>query len=197
MSEQSQERREAGAAPRRTLLALVPFVLAVIVGGFLLIGLELNPREIPSVLIGKPVPEFDLPPIDGRPPGLSKADLKGEVSLVNVFASWCVACRAEHPLLMDLKAQQIVPVHGLDYKDTPADARAWLARHGDPYERVGSDQSGRVGIEWGVYGVPETFLIDASGAIVCKHIGPITPSDWKDKLLPAVQALRAGQPARC
>lgn len=190
-------REGAGQPPRRLLLALIPFILAVVVGGFLLIGLDLRPREIPSVLIGKPVPEFDLPPIESRPPGLSKADLKGEVSLVNVFASWCVACQAEHPLLMELQRQQAVPVHGLNYKDQPGDALTWLNRHGDPYERVGSDLSGRVGIEWGVYGVPETFLVDASGAIVCKHIGPIMPRDWEDKLLPAVQALRSGQPARC
>lgn len=185
------------APPRRWSLALVPFVLALAVGGFLFVGLSLRPREIPSVLIGKPVPEFDLPAIPGRPPGLKTTDLAGEVSLVNVFASWCVACRVEHPLLMALSQQDAVPIHGLNYKDRPQDALTWLQRHGDPYARVGADGDGRAGIEFGVYGVPESFLIDTSGRIVCKHIGPITERDWNNTLKPAIAALRAGQAPSC
>ena len=197
MSEQSQTTSAPSAPPRRLLLALVPFLLAIVVGVFLFVGLNLRPREIPSVLIGKPVPAFDLPALAGRPPGLRTADLFGEVSLVNVFASWCVACRVEHPLLMALSAQNAVPIHGLDYKDKPADALAWLQRHGDPYTRVGVDLDGRTGIEFGVYGVPESFLIDASGQIVCKHIGPITERDWNSKLKPAIAALRSGGQPQC
>ena len=143
--------------PPRTgsrLAALAPLAAFLGLGGFLAVGLTLNPREIPSPLIGKPVPEFSLPPVQGRTLGLSSADLKGEVSLVNVFASWCVACRAEHPLFMELKAKGIVPIHGLNYKDRPQDAEGWLNELGDPYTRTGADLDGRVAIDWGVYGVP-------------------------------------------
>lgn len=187
----------SGAKPRRMLLALIPLAIAVVIGVFLFVGLGLNPREIPSALIGKPVPDFELPALAGRPPGLSSEDLKGEISLLNVFASWCVACRVEHPLLMALSRQDDIPIHGLDYKDKPSDALAWLQRHGDPYTRVGADQDGRVGIDFGVYGVPESFLIDASGQIACKHIGPITERDWNDKLKPAIAALREGRKPTC
>src|SRR5690606_16548335 len=117
------------------------------------------PSNLPSTLISKPVPDFALPPVKGRTLGLSSTDLKGEVSLVNVFASWCVACRAEHPLFMKLAAQGTVPLHGLNYKDQPDDAAKWLDSLGDPYTRTGADISGRVAIDWGVYGVPETFVI--------------------------------------
>lgn len=160
--------------------------LAVLFG----IGLTLNPREIPSPLIGKPVPEFNLPPVKGRTLGLSSADLKGEVSLVNVFASWCTACRAEHPLLMELKAKGIVPIHGLNYKDKPDDAEKWLAELGDSYTRTGADINGRVGIDWGVYGVPETFVIDRDGRIAYKQIGQLTPQILRDKIVPMINKLR-------
>jgi cytochrome c biogenesis protein CcmG/thiol:disulfide interchange protein DsbE len=128
---------------------------------------------------------------------LKSADLVGEVSLVNVFASWCVACRAEHPLLMRLQEEGVVPVHGLNYKDKPQSALDWLARFGDPYSHVGADRSGRVGIDWGVYGVPESFVVDARGRIVCKHIGAIREADLESKILPAIRAARAGEPTPC
>ncbi len=160
------------------------------IGLLLAYGLRLDPRRIPSPLIGKPVPEFSLPPVKGRALGLSSADLVGEVSLVNVFASWCVACREEHPILMQLKEQGVVPVHGLNYKDKPDDAAAWLDRHGDPYTRTGADLDGRVAIDWGVYGVPETFVIDRAGRIAYKHIGPITPEALQGKILPLIEELR-------
>ena len=184
---------------RRGLWAAVPLLLVLVIGGFLYRGLYLEPRIIPSALIDKPVPEFDLPPIEGRAqPGLASADLKaGEVTLVNVFASWCVACRVEHPLLMELAQSGAVPIHGLDYKDEPAAALRWLQRHGDPYTRVGADINGRVGIDFGVYGVPETFVVNGEGRIVCKQIGPITPDDLNEKIMPAIQAARAGKPVRC
>jgi cytochrome c biogenesis protein CcmG/thiol:disulfide interchange protein DsbE len=122
--------------------------------------------------------------------GLASRDLNGEVSLVNVFASWCVACQAEHPILIDLARQKIVPIHGLNYKDKPDDAARWLDKWGDPYTRTGADLDGRVGIDWGVYGVPETFVIDPSGRIAYKHIGPMTTEFVQDKLLPMIERLR-------
>ncbi len=182
---------------RSTWLRLLPLAVALIIGGFLFVGLGLRPKEIPSAMLGKAVPVFDLPALPGRPKGLKTADLKGEISLVNVFASWCVSCRAEHPLFMKLKGQGIVPVHGLNYKDEGPAAMDWLRRYGDPYDRVGADLKGRVGIDWGVYGVPETFLINAEGRIVCKHIGPVMETDLKEKLLPAIAALRKGGAAQC
>jgi len=175
---------------RRSLLYVVPaasFVgLAVVLGW----GLGRNPQEIPSVLIGKPVPAFSLPPVQGRTLGLASTDLKGDVSLVNVFASWCVACLAEHPLFMRLKASGGVPIHGLNYKDRPEDAARWLDTNGDPYARTGADLDGRVAIDWGVYGVPETFVVDVDGRIVHKHIGPLTQKDFDENILPLIERLR-------
>jgi cytochrome c biogenesis protein CcmG/thiol:disulfide interchange protein DsbE len=136
------------------------------------------------------VPQFSLPPVKGRTLGLSSADLVGEVSLVNVFASWCVACREEHPLFMQLKAGGDVPIHGLNYKDQPDNAARWLNVLGDPYTRTGADRDGRVAIDWGVYGVPETFVITKDGRIAHKHIGPITPKDIEQTILPLVRRLQ-------
>ena len=176
--------------PGSRLAALVPLAVFLVVGVFLAVGLTLNPREIPSPLIGKAVPEFSLPPVQGRTLGLSSADLKGEVSLVNVFASWCVACRAEHPLLMELRDKGVVAVHGLNYKDRPADAEKWLNELGDPYTRTGADINGRVAIDWCVYGVPETFLIDRQGRIAYKQIGPLNPEVLEKTILPLIGKLR-------
>jgi len=173
----------------RTLL-LLPVLLFLGLALVLGVGLFLDPRKVPSPLIGKPVPEFRLTPVHGRTLGLSSADLKGEVSLVNVFASWCVACRKEHLLLMQLKQQMLVPIHGLNYKDAPKDAAEWLDTLGDPYTRTGADINGGVGIDWGVYGVPETFVIDRNGHIAHKHIGPMARRDWEDTIMPLVERLR-------
>jgi cytochrome c biogenesis protein CcmG/thiol:disulfide interchange protein DsbE len=153
-------------------------------------GLTRNPRDLPSTLIGKPVPRFALPPVKGRTLGLSSADLVGEVSLVNVFASWCTACRYEHPLFMKLKAQGVVPIHGLNYKDKPDDAAEWLDTLGDPYTRIGADLDGRVAIDWGVTGVPETFVIDRQGRIADKQIGPIDQTILDKKILPLIEQLQ-------
>lgn len=165
---------------------LVFFVMAVFLG----IGLTMDPREIPSPLIGKPAPDFNLPPVKGRTLGLATADLRGQVSIVNVFASWCVACREEHPIMMELSKAGIVPIHGLNYKDKPEDAQAWLDQLGDPYTRTGADISGRVAIDWGVYGVPETFIVDRDGRIAYKHIGPVTPEALRDKIMPVIARLK-------
>lgn len=194
LSAHTSQAGSATSASRRGALLPIAVFLALVV--LLAIGLTLNPREVPSPLIGQPVPAFDLPPVKGRTLGLSSADLgKGEVSLVNVFASWCVACREEHPVLMDLTARGLVPIHGLNYKDQPDDAARWLAEWGDPYTRTGADVAGRVGIDWGVYGVPETFVIGPDGRIAYKHIGPITPEFVNAELMPMVERLRAtGKP---
>lgn len=172
--------------------SLIPLLLFAGVVVVLAIGLTLNPREVPSPLVGKPVPEFALPPVKGRALGLSSADLKGEVSLVNVFASWCVACREEHPGFLQLQREGFVPIHGLNYKDRPEDAARWLDTLGDPYTRTGADLDGRVAIDWGVYGVPETFVVDRDGRIAHKHIGPITPDVLEKKLRPLIAKLRTG-----
>jgi len=173
------------------MVFLVPLAVFILLGTFLAVGLTMNPREVPSPLIGKPIPEFDLSPVKGRTLGLASADLRGEVSLVNVFASWCTACRDEHPLFMALARERVVPIHGLNYKDRPEDAAAWLAELGDPYTRTGADLDGRVAIDWGVYGVPETFVIDRAGRIAYKQIGPISRERWESVILPLVNKLRS------
>lgn len=177
----------AGRRSRLGYLLLLLAFLALV--AILAIGLTLDPRKVPSPLIGNPVPRFSLPPVKGRLLGLSDKDLKGEVSLVNVFASWCVACREEHPLFMQLKANGTVPIHGINYKDRPEDAARWLDQLGDPYTRTGADLDGRVAIDWGVYGVPETFVIDRDGRIAYKQIGPVTPRVMQDTLLPLIDKL--------
>jgi cytochrome c biogenesis protein CcmG/thiol:disulfide interchange protein DsbE len=184
----------AGPARRIRPLFLVPVV--AFAGLIFVFGISLNrdPSKVPSALIGKPVPEFALPPVKGRSLGLSTADLQGEVSLVNVFASWCVACREEHPVFMRMKEHGLVPIHGLNYKDQPEDAARWLDAMGDPYTRTGADLNGRVAIDWGVYGVPETFLIDRQGRIAFKQIGAVTPEVLEHTILPLVANLRGERP---
>jgi len=190
------ETRDAPAAPpldrrRLRLLFLLP---AIAFAGLLLAfvaSLGRDPSKLPSALLGEPVPEFSLPAVQGRELGLSTADLKGGVSIVNVFASWCVPCREEHPLLMRLSQAGIAPLHGLNYKDKPADAARWLDTMGDPYRRTGADLDGRVAIDWGVYGVPETFIVDTQGRIAWKQIGPIDERVVDEAILPLVARLRA------
>ncbi len=174
----------------RRLAGYVPLIIFGVMAVFLAIGLTMDPREIPSPLIGKPVPQFDLPPVKGRTLGLASADLRGEVSLVNVFASWCVACREEHPVLLEFSKKGLVPIHGLNYKDKPNDAQAWLDQLGDPYTRTGADIEGRVAIDWGVYGVPETFVVDRAGRIAYKHIGAVTPKVLDEVLIPLITKLQ-------
>jgi cytochrome c biogenesis protein CcmG/thiol:disulfide interchange protein DsbE len=176
----------------RRLAVILPvalFVLLVGVMAALLTDSERNndPSRLPSPLVGKPAPAIDLPAVaDGIPGGFSTADLRGTVSLVNVFASWCVPCLAEHPLITRL-AEDGFPVYGINHRDKPADAQTWLARHGNPYKAVGRDADARASLEWGVTGVPETFIIDASGTIIYKHAGPITVDVLNDKILPQLR----------
>lgn len=176
---------------RRLLLALPALGFAGLAGVFA-VGLNRDPSKLPSMLIGQKTPNFNLPPVKGRTFGLASSNLLGEVSLVNVFASWCVACRAEHPIFMRLSRDKTVPIHGINYKDAPDDAAQWLNTMGDPYTRTGADLDGRVAINWGVYGVPETFVVGADGIIAYKHIGAVTPETLSTTILPMVEHLREG-----
>ena len=157
----------------------------------LLIGLGLKPDELPSVLVGKPAPTFALPDLNGSANGLTKQDLIGQVSILNVWASWCVPCRVEHPVLMDLKAATGARIFGLNQKDNPQNAGAFLAELGDPFDKIGADRDRRVSIDFGVYGVPETFIIDTSGHIRHKHIGQLTRKEVRETIIPLIQHLRA------
>lgn len=171
------------APPRRNLLRFLPLAVFIALAALFLSRLGgSDPSRVPPALIGRAVPAFDLPPLDGvmregaSVPGLSTADFgSGKVTIVNVWASWCVPCRQEHPLLMQLAADPRIEVVGINYKDTPENARRFLGALGNPFARIGADEKGRAGIEWGVYGVPETFLVGADGTIRHKHIGPLTP----------------------
>lgn len=173
---------------------LVPALVFAAVAVVFAVGLTLDPRKLPSALIDKPAPEFDLPPIPGRTdnpkPGFKTADLLGQVTLVNVFASWCAACLIEHPIFMRIAEEDLVPLFGLNYKDKPEDVIPWLARLGDPYTRIGADLDGRVGIDWGVYGVPETFVVDREGRIRYKQVGAVTAEVLEDTILPIIEKLR-------
>lgn len=170
---------------------LLPFALFLVVLGFLAIGLNLNPREVPSPLIGKPAPQFSLPVLGKSQAPFSSQDMRGKVWILNVWASWCVACQAEHPLLVEFAKKNSVALLGLNYKDTPQEAAAWLARFGDPYRLSLEDRQGQVGIDFGVYGVPETFVIDKEGVIRFKHIGPLTPEVIEQKIVPLIGQLNA------
>ena len=189
---------------------LVPLLLFFGLAGFLAFGLTLNPREVPSPLIDKPAPNFRLARLDQPEQTFALDEMRGQVWLLNVWASWCVACRQEHPLLVRMAEQKLVPVVGLAYKEVRGDGaistrgmsleaetamavergRRWLADHGNPYVVSVMDIDGRVGIDFGVYGVPETFLIDREGRIRYKHIGPITPESLQTQIMPKVEELR-------
>ncbi len=169
---------------------LIPLAVFLVVAAFLVRGLFLNPREVPSPLIGKPAPAFRLAQLHQPEKSLAREDLKGKVWLLNVWASWCVSCREEHPLLVELAKQNLVPIYGLNYKDQRDAALGWLAQFGDPYAASIADLDGRVGIDYGVYGVPETFVIDKEGLIRFKQIGPITPDALNKKIIPLVKQLQ-------
>ena len=174
------------------LLVFLPLIGVAVVAGFALWALTSgrDPNDIPSALIGQPVPAFDLPAVEGTgTPGLSSADLAGDLAVVNVFASWCVPCRAEHATLTELAEEQGLTLHGLNYKDAPEDAAAWLAELGNPYERIGSDEPGRAGIEWGITGVPETF-ITRGGEVLYRHRGPIVGEPAVGDFLAALEDAR-------
>ena len=174
----------------RRLVYILPVLLFVVVAGYFFLGLRRDPGLLPSALIDKPAPAFALPGLGARP-GIASADLSGKVVLVNFFASWCVPCRVEHPLLMRLAEEGKVTLWGIDYKDKPEDATRLLAQLGDPYGRIGVDESGRTAIDFGVYGVPETYVVDKEGRIRYRQVGPISAETWDRVLLPLVKQLGA------
>jgi cytochrome c biogenesis protein CcmG, thiol:disulfide interchange protein DsbE len=169
---------------------LLPLAVFIVLVGFLWVGLSLKPREVPSPLIDKPAPAFALSRLDNPQQAVTPQDLRGQVWLLNVWASWCVACLDEHPVLVEFSKSGALPIYGLNYKDSPDAARAWLGKHGNPYTVSIVDGDGRVGIDYGVYGVPETFLIDKEGVIRFKQIGPVTPEVLRDKILPLARRLQ-------
>lgn len=171
------------------LILLAPLVLFIILGAYFAVGLTRNPARIPSVLIDKPLPEFDLPPVAGFSKGFSSDDIRGEVALINVFASWCVSCVIEHPMLMEIAVREEVLIAGLDWKDPDGGGARWLEKNGNPYALVGDDALGRTAIDLGVTGAPETFVTDRAGRIRFKQVGPITPQIWRDELKPLVEKL--------
>ena len=175
----------------KSLRYLIPLGAFLVLAGFLFVGLGLNPREVPSPLIGKPAPAFALPRLDQPEVTMRREDLLGKTWVLNVWASWCGPCREEHPLVVDLAKRHPVPVIGLNYKDRPGDAQAWLQRLGDPYAATLIDFDGKVGIDFGVYGVPETFVIDRQGVVRFKHVGPLTPAVIQKKLEPLLKELGA------
>jgi cytochrome c biogenesis protein CcmG/thiol:disulfide interchange protein DsbE len=186
---------KAGTGRRLPVMALLPLVVFSLLAVLFLFQLfsGRDTSEVPSALIGKPAPEFTLPPVpdlmrDGAPvPGVSRADLLGKVSVVNVFASWCAPCRQEHPLLEELARSGKAQMIGINYKDKPENARRFLGSLGNPYDLVGADDKGRAAIDWGVYGVPETFIVDEAGTIRYKFIGPLSPESYQDVFLPQLR----------
>lgn len=171
----------------------IPLVVFVLVSGFLYRGLALDPREVPSPLIGKPAPAFSLPTLADSEVQFSPAQMKGKVWLLNIWGTWCASCRVEHPVLVDLARRGLVDIVGLNYKDNTTQAKVWLQDLGDPYVVTAVDATGRIGIDWGFYGAPETFVVDADGLVRYKHIGPVSPQVLEQTILPLVEQLRGGQ----
>ncbi|SOD92666.1 DsbE family thiol:disulfide interchange protein [Caenispirillum bisanense] len=175
----------------RRLIFIAPTLVFVVLLGFFLKQLGEDPSQLPSVLIDRPVPAFALDPLPGRGMALSSEDLKGDVSLVNIFGSWCVACQVEHPYLMKIKESGYVAIHGIDWREKdPMDGKRWLEKYGDPYTRVGLDPDSRVAVDFGVTGAPETFVVDKTGVIRYKHIGPVTDEVFEKTLKPLIEELR-------
>jgi cytochrome c biogenesis protein CcmG/thiol:disulfide interchange protein DsbE len=176
---------------KNRLLYIMPLSVFLVLAVYFAIGLTKDPSILPSALIDKPVPEFSLPPIEGGPgKGFSSADLKGNgVSVVNVFASWCVPCRIEHPQITRLAGLKVATLYGLNFKDEPKAALKWLKQLGNPYAAIGADTKGRAAIDWGVYGIPETFIIDNGGVIRYKYVGPITARRLDRDILPIIKKL--------
>lgn len=167
----------------------IPFIVFVVLAIFFYVGLSRNPREVPSPFIGKPAPAFAQPQLFEPAKTFAPADMQGQVWLFNVWASWCASCRDEHPHLVELAKTKRLPIVGLNYKDQPDAAKAWLAQLGNPYTLSAIDPEGKIGIDYGVYGVPETYLIDRAGIIRHKQTGPVTPEVWREKFEPLLKEL--------
>jgi cytochrome c biogenesis protein CcmG, thiol:disulfide interchange protein DsbE len=181
----------ASSTPRRLprWAALVPVGVLSVIMGFFAVGLTRDPHQLPTMMVDRPMPAFQLQQLSDDTPNFTSDKLKGHVTLVNVFGSWCVSCVAEHPMLMDLSRQNLVTIHGVDWRDTPREGAAWLARYGNPYASVGLDADSRLAIDLGVTGAPETFLVDKAGRVRYKQIGPITEEIWEETLAPLVRSL--------
>jgi cytochrome c biogenesis protein CcmG/thiol:disulfide interchange protein DsbE len=169
----------------------IPLVLAVVLGVFLMIGLNRDPRYVPSPLIGKPAPQFSLPSLQDASYPVASQELLGQPWVLNVWGTWCGGCRQEHDTLLAIARQNVVPIIGLNWKDDNAAAQQWLLQLGNPYAAVAEDREGRTAIDWGVYGAPETFLIGPDGVVLYKHIAPMTMEDWNKEFLPRIEAARA------
>lgn len=189
-SSSATEHKDAPGVLSRRLLVALPVTAFAGIAGMFLWGLARDPSTLPSTLVGRRVPQFSLKAVLGRTGELSDSDLVGQVSLVNFFASWCPPCRLEHPIFLEIAGKNIVPLYGINYKDTPENASRWLNTLGDPYAQTGADLDGRVAIEWGVYGIPETFVIDAEGRIAYRHIGQLTEQALAASILPLIERLR-------
>jgi len=174
---------------RIAYLAPLGIFLGISVG--FAVGLSNDPKNLPSMLIDQSLPGFDLPPLPKSTQGFASSDLGGQVALVNIFASWCGGCRVEHPVLLELASSNVVPLYGINWKDKARDGAAWLEQFGNPYKATGSDASGRLGIDLGITGVPETYVIDRTGRVRFRQIGPITPEVWRDTLEPLVAQLKS------
>jgi cytochrome c biogenesis protein CcmG/thiol:disulfide interchange protein DsbE len=172
---------------------VVPFVLFVLLAAFLWVGLQRDPSYVPSPLIGKPAPEFTLPSLQDPAYPVSSKELAGQPWVLNVWGTWCGGCRQEHEVLVAISRQNAVPLIGLDWKDDSAAAQQWLRELGNPYAAVAEDREGRVAIDWGVYGAPETFLIGPDGTVIYKHIAPMTMEVWTKEFMPRIEAAKAGQ----
>ena len=168
---------------------VIPLVAVIFLIGFLVVGLKKgDPRALPSPFIGKPAPTFELPTLADPEVTVGSEDLAGKVSLVNVWATWCAGCRTEHGFLLKLAADKTVPIYGINWRDTRPEALRWIEQLGDPYIASGFDGDGRVGIDWGVYGAPETFLVGPDGVVLHKHLGPLDPSAWEEDFVPKIRA---------
>ncbi len=167
----------------------LPLIAALILIPIMILGLRSDPSALPSQYIGKPAPEFNLPTLRDAEKNISTADLRGQISLVNIWATWCAGCRAEHPFLMQLSRENTVPIYAINWRDNREDALRWLGQLGDPYVASGFDEDGRVGIDWGAYGAPETFLLNAQGYVVYRYTGPLSRAMWNQEFVPRIAEL--------
>ncbi len=182
---------------KKQIFFIAPLLVFLVLVGYFAVGLTRDPSVLPNMLAGKPVPEFSLVPLQGRDSvGFKNTDLLNDITLVNVFGSWCVACRVEHPFLMALKKQNLIPIHAIDWREEDKQAGPqWLKRYGDPYSRVGDDPKSRAAIAFGVTGAPETFLVDKKGVVRFKYIGPLNDEAWRTQLQPLIEKLRTESPS--